>query len=48
MSPEWLGLLAAIGVYHDQPFDPDGELRARLEEAAVVGAATLEVLKSGS
>ena len=39
-DPELLGLLAAIGIVHGKPFEPDDRMRTILEEAAVVGNAT--------
>ncbi|WIX76848.1 DUF1254 domain-containing protein [Amycolatopsis carbonis] len=39
-EPETLGLLAAVGIVKDQPFNPDARMRKILEEAVVVGNAT--------
>jgi len=39
-DPELLGLLAAVGIVHGKPFDPDDRMCKILEEAAVVGNAT--------
>jgi hypothetical protein len=39
-DPELLGLLAAIGIVHGKPFEPDDRMRKILEEAVVVGNAT--------
>jgi hypothetical protein len=39
-DPELLGLLAAVGIVHGKPFEPDVRMRKILEEAAVVGNAT--------
>jgi hypothetical protein len=39
-DPELLGLLAAVGIVHGKPFDPDQRMRKILEEAVVVGNAT--------
>jgi hypothetical protein len=39
-DPELLGLLAAVGIVHGKPFEPDDRMRKILEEAAVVGNAT--------
>ena len=39
-DPELLGLLAAVGIVHGKPFEPDARMRRILEEAAVVGSAT--------
>jgi hypothetical protein len=39
-DPELLGLLAAVGIVHGKPFEPDERMRKVLEEAAVVGNAT--------
>ena len=39
-DPELMGLLAAVGIVHGKPFDPDARMRKILEEAAVVGNAT--------
>ena len=39
-DPELLGLLAAVGIVHGQPFEPDARMRKVLEDAVVVGNAT--------
>jgi hypothetical protein len=39
-DPETLGLLAAVGIVHGQPFAPDERMRKVLEDAVVVGNAT--------
>jgi hypothetical protein len=39
-DPELLGLLAAVGIVHGKPFEPDDRMRKILEEAIVVGNAT--------
>ncbi len=39
-DPELLGLLAAVGIVHGKPFEPDERRRNILEDAAVVGNAT--------
>jgi hypothetical protein len=39
-DPELLGLLAAVGILHGQPFEPDERMRKVLEDAVVVGNAT--------
>jgi hypothetical protein len=39
-DPELLGLLAAVGIVHGKPFEPDDRMRKILEDAAVVGNAT--------
>jgi hypothetical protein len=39
-DPELLGLLAAVGIVHGQPFEPDERMRKILEDAAAVGNAT--------
>jgi hypothetical protein len=39
-DPELLGLLAAVGIVHGKPFEPDERMRKILEDAAVVGNAT--------
>jgi hypothetical protein len=43
-DPELLGLLAAIGIVHGKPFEPDERMRKILEEAAVVGNATARTI----
>ena len=39
-DPELLGLLAAVGIVHGQPFEPDDRMRKILEDAVEVGNAT--------
>jgi hypothetical protein len=39
-DPDVLGLLAAVGIVHGQPFEPDERMRKVLEDAVVVGNAT--------
>ena len=39
-DPDLLGLLAAVGIVHGQPFKPDERKRKVLEDAVVVGNAT--------
>ncbi len=39
-DPDLLGLLAAVGIVHGKPFEPDARMRQILEEAVVVGNAT--------
>ena len=39
-DPELLGLLAAVGIVHGKPFEPDARMRGILEDAVVVGNAT--------
>jgi hypothetical protein len=39
-DPELLGLLAAVGIVHGKPFQPDDRMRKILEDAVVVGNAT--------
>src|SRR5262245_62714520 len=36
-DPDWLGMLAAIGIVKGQPFDPDAPTRAILDRAARTG-----------
>jgi hypothetical protein len=38
LDPERAGQLAAIGIVHGKPFEPDERMRAILEQAAAVGA----------
>ena len=44
MDAEILGLLAAIGIKKDQPFEPDERMKGILTEAADVGAVTARAL----
>jgi len=39
-NPELLGLLAAVGIVHGKPFEPNERMRKILEDAAAVGNAT--------
>ncbi len=39
-NPELLGLLAAVGIVHGKPFEPNERMRKILEDAVVVGNAT--------
>ena len=39
-TPRLLGMLAASGIVHGKPFEPDERMRKILEDAAVVGNAT--------
>jgi hypothetical protein len=39
-DPDLLGLLAAVGIVHGKPFEPDARMRRILEEAVAVGNAT--------
>jgi hypothetical protein len=43
-DPELLGLLAAVGIVHGKPFEPDQRMRKILEDAVVVGNATARTL----
>ena len=36
-SPDWLGMLATLGIVKGQPFNPDAKTRAILEDAARTG-----------
>ena len=40
-NPELLGQMAAIGIVHGEPFNPDKRMRKILKEAADIGAATV-------
>lgn len=44
LDPERAGQLAAIGIAHGQPFDPDERMRRILEQAARIGAAMSRTL----
>lgn len=44
IDAETRGLLAAIGIHKDRPFDPDDRMRAILVEAAAVGNATARAI----
>ena len=39
-DPELLGMLAAVGIVHGKPLEPDARMRKILEDAVVVGNAT--------
>src|SRR6476659_4790861 len=43
-GPEWLGMLAAIGIIKGQPFTPDAHMRAILDQAAKTGYKTSRVI----
>ena len=43
-DPEVLGLLAAVGIAHGKPFEPDARMRKVLEDAIVVGNATARTI----
>ena len=43
-DPELYGLLAAVGIVHGKPFEPDARMRKILEDAAVVGNATARTI----
>jgi hypothetical protein len=47
-DPELLGLLAAVGIVHGKPFEPDARMRKILEEAVVVGNATARTVALGN
>jgi hypothetical protein len=47
-DPELLGLLAAVGIVHGKPFEPDERMRKILEEAVVVGNATARTVTFAS
>lgn len=44
IDPETRGLLAAIGMRHDEPFAPDARMAGVLAEAAAVGNATARAI----
>ena len=44
VDPETRGLLAAIGIRKDAPFEPDAQMQAILAEAAAVGNATARAI----
>lgn len=44
IDPETRGLLAAIGIRKDKPFDPDDRMKQILTDAASVGNATARVI----
>lgn len=43
-DPDWLGMLAAIGIVQGQPFNPDAATRAILERAAKTAYKTSRVI----
>jgi hypothetical protein len=43
-GPDWLGMLAAIGIVKGQPFTPDAHTRAILDQAAKTGYKTSRVI----
>jgi len=43
-GPDWLGMLAAIGIVKGQPFSPDAKTRAILDAAAKTGYKTSRVI----
>ncbi len=43
-GPDWLGMLAAIGIVKDQPFTPDARTREILDRAAKTGYKTSRVI----
>jgi hypothetical protein len=43
-DPDWLGMLAAIGIVQGQPFEPDAATRAILDRAAKTGYKTSRVI----
>ncbi len=43
-DPDLLGLLAAVGIAHGKPFEPDARMRKVLEDAIVVGNATARTI----
>jgi len=43
-SPDWLGMLAAIGIIKGQPFTPDAHTREVLDQAAKTGYKTSRVI----
>jgi hypothetical protein len=43
-SPDWLGMLASIGIIKGQPFKPDAHTRSILDKAAMTGFKTARVL----
>jgi hypothetical protein len=43
-GPDWLGMLASIGIVKGQPFTPDGRTRKILDQAAETGFKTARVL----
>jgi hypothetical protein len=43
-GPDWLGMLAGIGITADQPFEPDTHTKGILEKAAKTGYKTTRVI----
>jgi hypothetical protein len=43
-GPDWLGMLASIGIVKGQPFKPDARARSILDKAALTGFKTARVL----
>ena len=43
-GPDWLGMLAAIGIVKGQPFTPDAHTREILDQAAKTGYKTARVI----
>src|SRR5262249_51451126 len=43
-DPDWLGMLASIGIVKGQPFHPDAATRAILDRAAKTGYKTSRVI----
>jgi len=43
-DPDWLGMLAAIGIVKGQPFNPDAQVRAILDRAAKTAYKTSRVI----
>ncbi len=47
-SPDWLGMLATLGIVKGQPFNPDAKTRAILDSAAKTGYKMSRVISSQS
>ena len=43
-DPDWLGMLAAIGIVKGRPFSPDGRTRTILDQAAMTAYKTSRVI----
>jgi hypothetical protein len=43
-GPDWLGMLAAIGIVKGKPFTPDASTRTILDQAAKIGYQTSRVI----
>jgi hypothetical protein len=43
-DPDWLGMLASIGIVKGQPFNPDAATRAMFDRAAKTGYKTSRVI----